>query len=203
MQESTIFMRLALGLAQVLAFYNLLLWVRIILSWFAPVSHLNQNSIFIILKKIVDPYLNLFRNVNLLKTKNIDFTPLLAFALLSVLQSILHLFGTTGQITFYIVLALILNTLWGYLISPFLVIITIIIVIRLILCFKKGPNTITLIRTLESIIGGFLSWIQKVFFSSKIVSDRKLLIVSTIFCILVYITTRTVVTYLISYLINL
>jgi len=196
-------MKIALGIAQILAVYNLLIWIRILMSWFAPVSHISKSSFFIILKKIVDPYLNLFRNVNLLKTNNIDFTPLLAFALLSVIQSILNLFGATGELSLYVILALIINTLWSYIFSPFFLIFTTIIIIRLVLCFKKGSNTITLIRTLENIIGGYLNWIQKVFFLSKIVSDRLLLITSTIITVIFYLLTRTLISYIISYLLNL
>lgn len=203
MQESTILMKTALAIAQLLAFYNLLIWIRILISWFAPISQINQSSFFIILKKIVDPYLDLFRNVNLLKTQNIDFTPLLAFALLSVIQSILNLFGATGSISLSIVLALIINTLWSYLFSPFFLIFTTMIVIRLILCFKKGQNTIAFIRTIENVIGGYLNWVQKVFFFSKIVSDRLLLIVSTTVTIIFYFLTKTVITYIISYLLNM
>lgn len=202
MQETTFVMNVALVIAQILAFYNLLIWIRILMSWFAQVSNMNQSSFFVILKKIVDPYLNLFRNVNLLKTNNMDFTPLLAFALLSVIQSILNLFGATGEISLNVVLALIINTLWSYLLSPFFLIFTTIIIIRLVLCFKKGSNTINLIRTLENIIGGYLNWIQKVFFFSKIVSDRLLLITSTIMTIIFYLLTRTVITYIIDYLLR-
>lgn len=202
-QESTVLMKAALVFAQIIAIYNLLIWIRIIFTWFTSFSPMTNNGFYNILKQIVDPYLNLFRNVNFLKTKSIDFTPLLAFALLSVVQSILRLYGATGEITLFLILALILNTLWSYLISPFLLILTILIIVRLVLCFKKGPNTISFIRGIENIIGGFLNWIQKIFFFSKIVSDRTLLITSTVFTILVYLLTRAVITGLISYLISL
>lgn len=203
MQETTIFMQVSLVLAQILSFYNLLIWIRILLSWFGSMSHINQSAILIYLKKIVDPYLNLFRNVKILKTQNIDFTPLLAFALLSIIQSILTLFGTTGEISLYIIVALILNTLWSYLLSPFFFIFTAIIIIRLVLCYKRSPNTINFIRSLERIIGGYLNWVQKVFFFGKIISDRILLIVSTAVTILFYLLTRTIITYIITYLLSL
>jgi YggT family protein len=202
-QESTILMKVALVLAQVLTFYNLLIWIKIIMSWFSPFSNLNRSPVVQFLNKIVDPYLNLFRNAKALKTQTIDFTPLLAFALISILQSILNLYGTTGSITLNVVLALIISTLWSYLISPFFIILIALIGVRLFLCFKRGPNSITLIRSIERIIGGFLNWIQKVFFFSKIVSDRTLLIASTIFSIFSYIVVKQFITYLISYLVNL
>lgn len=201
-QESTLLMKIALVIAQLLTFYNLLIWIRIILSWFSSLSNLNNSSVVQLLNKIVDPYLNLFRNVNILKTNNIDFTPLLAFALISVLQSLFSMFGSTGTITLYVVLALILNTLWAYLISPFFVILIILLIIRLVLCYKRGPNSINLIRGLENIIGGFLNWIQKVFFFSKIISDRTLLITSTVFSIFSYIILKQLLNYLIAYLLN-
>jgi len=202
MQESTLLMKIALVIAQLLTFYNLLIWIKIILSWFSSLSNLNNSSVVQILNRIVDPYLNLFRNVKFLKTNNIDFTPLLAFALISVLQSLFSMFGATGTITLSLVLALIINTLWAYLISPFFVILIILLVVRLVLCYKRGPNSIALIRGLENIIGGFLNWIQKVFFFSKIVSDRTLLITSTAFSIFSYFVLKQLINYLIAYLLN-
>jgi YggT family protein len=202
-QESTYLMKAAIVMAQILAIYNLLLWVRIIFSWFSSFSNMRQNKLIQYIQLIVDPYLNLFKNIKFLKTNNMDFTPLLAFAVLSVVQSILNLFGATGELTLVLVIVLAINTLWSYLISPFFFILTIMLVIRLVLCFKKSANSINLIHGIENIIGGFMNWIQKVFFFSKVVSDRTLIIASLVFTILVYIVTRQAITYLLSYLLNL
>lgn len=202
-QEPTLLMKSALVFAQIIAFYNLLIWIRIIVSWLSPTTGLKQNSFFQMLGRIVDPYLALFKNVNFLKTSSLDFTPLLAFAVLSVFQSILSLFGSTGSITLYLILAVLINTLWSYIVSPFFIILIVLILVRLFLCFKKNANTINLIRGIEKIIGGYLNWIQKIFFFSKIVADRTLLIVSAIFSILSFIFIKQIITFIISYLISL
>jgi len=203
MRETTIYMQPALILAQVVSIYNILIWIRILLTWIAPMSNISNSSFYNILKQIVDPFLNLFRNVKVLKTQRMDFTPLLAFAVLSIFQSILSLFGSTGELSLFIVLALIINTLWTYFISPLFIILIGLIVFRLILCYRKGPSTITMIRSIENILSGYLDWMQKIFFVGRIVSDRLLLIVSSIVTIFIYIITRTAIVYIVNTLVNL
>ncbi len=203
MRETTIFMQTALILAQVISIYNILIWIRIILTWVAPMTNISNSSFYNILKQVVDPFLSLFRNVKFLKTQRMDFTPLLAFAVLSIVQSILSLFGSTGSISLGIVLALIINTLWTYFLSPLCIILIGLIIFRLVLCYRKGPNTITMIRSIESIISSYLDWMQKIFFVGRIVSDRLLLIVSTIVTTLLYLLTRTAIVYIVNSLVNL
>lgn len=203
MRETTILMQTALILAQIISVYNILIWIRIILTWVAPMTNIQNSSFYNILKQVVDPFLNIFRNVNFLKSKRMDFTPLLAFAVLSIIQSILSLFGSTGEISLGIVLALIINTIWTYFISPLFIILIGLIIFRLVLCYRKGPNTITMIRSVENIISGYLDWMQKIFFVGRIVSDRLLLIVSTIITLLIYLLSRTAIIYIVNTLVSL
>jgi YggT family protein len=66
--------------------YNVLLIVRILLSWFPTAGWAYQIMSF--LSPITDPYLNIFRSI-IPPLGGIDFSPILAFILLNVIQSLL------------------------------------------------------------------------------------------------------------------
>lgn len=74
------------ALIQFLAIYNVLLVVRILLSWFPNIDF--SNPPFSILSQLTDPYLNIFRSL-IPPIGGLDFSPFLAFILLNVLQTVL------------------------------------------------------------------------------------------------------------------
>jgi YggT family protein len=71
-------------LVRFLEIYNILLVVRILLTWFQTANWAYQIMAF--LSPITDPYLNIFRSI-IPPLGGIDFSPILAFILLHVLQS--------------------------------------------------------------------------------------------------------------------
>lgn len=73
-------------LVNFLQIYTILLIVRILLSWFQGVGWAYQAMSF--LSPITDPYLNVFRSF-IPPLGGIDFSPILAFMLLSFIQQIL------------------------------------------------------------------------------------------------------------------
>ncbi len=66
-----------------ISIYLLLLFVRVILTWFPNIDWYRQP--FVALSQVTDPYLNLFRNI-LPPLGGMDFSPMLAFLALSLLQ---------------------------------------------------------------------------------------------------------------------
>lgn len=75
------------SLANFLNIYLLLIFVRILLTWFPTVEWMNQVAGF--LSPITDPYLNIFRSF-IPPIGGLDLSPLLAII---VLQLIAGLFG--------------------------------------------------------------------------------------------------------------
>ncbi len=66
--------------------YNILLIIRVLLTWFPNISWYNQP--FAALSQITDPYLNLFRSI-IPPLGGMDFSPLLAFLVLQLVGSFL------------------------------------------------------------------------------------------------------------------
>ena len=75
------------ALASFISIYLVLLIVRVLLSWFPNVDW--SNPAFSALSQITDPYLNLFRSV-IPPLGGIDFSAILAFIVLQVVQSALN-----------------------------------------------------------------------------------------------------------------
>ena len=196
-QPITAFMAFANFLAALIAFYTLLIWIRIIISW---IKTDGQTPLAHILGKIVDPYLRWFRGIKALVRPRFDLTPLVALALLSVIQSLLRLFGAHGTITVAMVIALLLQTLYNYLVHPIFLFFFILLAIRLFFCFKRSIHSITYISMLDSIIGGFLDWTQRTFFTNQVVNDRKLVIASLITLIVAWSGTSILLRFIIGFL---
>ncbi|ESA32360.1 integral membrane protein [Leptolyngbya sp. Heron Island J] len=74
------------ALASFISIYLVLLIVRVLLSWFPNVDW--SNPAFSALSQITDPYLNIFRSV-IPPLGGIDFSAILAFIVLQVVQSAL------------------------------------------------------------------------------------------------------------------
>jgi YggT family protein len=63
--------------------YLLLLFIRVILTWFPNINWYNQP--FAALSQVTDPYLNLFRSI-IPPLGGLDFSPMLGFLVLTILQ---------------------------------------------------------------------------------------------------------------------
>ena len=64
--------------------YLVLLFIRILLSWFPQINWFDQP--FSILSQLTDPYLNIFRSI-IPPLGGLDFSAILAIVLLQVIQS--------------------------------------------------------------------------------------------------------------------
>jgi len=200
---SNVFMTIASILASLLSFYSLLIWLRIVLTWIKVPGQMQENPLAHYLGKIVDSYLSWFKGITSLRRSRFDLTPLVALAALSVVQSMLRLYGSYGKLTVGMVFALVIQTLWSYLVSPIFWFVIILLGIRLVFCYRRSPQSIGYITMLDSMIGGVLNWVQNLFYPKKAINDRQLVITSLIFFIALYVVTSLVLRFLIGFFANL
>ncbi|MDD3056956.1 MAG: YggT family protein [Sphaerochaeta sp.] len=200
---SNVFMTIASILASLLSFYSLLIWLRIVLTWIKVPGQMQENPLAHYLGKIVDPYLSWFKGISSLRRSRFDLTPLVALAALSVVQSMLRLYGSYGKLTVGMVFALVLQTLWSYLVSPIFWFVIILLGIRLVFCYRRSPQSIGYITMLDSMVGGVLNWVQNLFYPKKAINDRQLVITSLIFFIALYVASSLVLRFLIGFFANL
>jgi YggT family protein len=76
----------AQSLVTFLQFYLVLLFIRILLSWFPTINWLTPP--FSWLSQVTDPYLNLFRSI-IPPLGGIDFSPMLAIFVLSIVSQLI------------------------------------------------------------------------------------------------------------------
>jgi len=175
-------------LAFILSIYNMLIIVRILLLWIRiPQMNLSTSGISGFLEKVVDPYLGIFKRISILHTGRLDFTPLAALMVLSILQRILQTYALTGDMTFGYILAIILQSLWYSIGSFVLGLLCILLGIRLFFCYRKTVNSIQYISMLNNWLNRIVDPIHRVVFGGKEVSDRLLYLVALILMVLLYV----------------
>lgn len=124
-------------LSGALSIYTLICFVYIFMSWF-PGARYTKFGNFI--ASICEPYLGLFSRFRFLRIGNIDFSPIISIGLLSIVSSILGRIQATGRIWFGSILGDIVYMIWN-IVSVFLVIFTILILVRwIVLLVNKGQT---------------------------------------------------------------
>ncbi len=122
-------------LSAIIIIYTILCLIAIFITWI-PGAKFTKFGKFI--SAITDPYLRLFSRRGWLRFGNIDFSPIIAIAILSVLSSILGGITTTGRLYFGGILATILGMIWSVS-SSILTIFFLLIFIRwIVLLINKG-----------------------------------------------------------------
>jgi YggT family protein len=92
--------------------YSILLFVRIVLTWFPGAQYGRAVDL---LCRITDPYLNWFRRFRFLRVANMDLSPVLAIAALSVANTLFLTLARFGRITLGIILSLLCSVIWSIL----------------------------------------------------------------------------------------
>eukprot|EP00238_Polyblepharides_amylifera_P001430 CAMPEP_0196571748 /NCGR_PEP_ID=MMETSP1081-20130531/1878_1 /TAXON_ID=36882 /ORGANISM="Pyramimonas amylifera, Strain CCMP720" /LENGTH=118 /DNA_ID=CAMNT_0041888803 /DNA_START=415 /DNA_END=771 /DNA_ORIENTATION=+ len=75
------------AVASFIKLYLLLLFLRVLLTWFPNVNWMGQP--WVTLRQVTDPYLNLFRNLIPPVMGQIDLTPIFGFIVLQFLAQVL------------------------------------------------------------------------------------------------------------------
>ena len=85
------FILLCKALANFLAFYTLILFVRVLLTWFPNIDW--DKNPWLTLRQITDPYLNIFRNLVPPLMGQIDLTPIVGFLVMQYITSFIKFLG--------------------------------------------------------------------------------------------------------------
>ena len=129
-------MTASLFLARLIEVYSFLIWIRIIVSWVRPYPRPGSYTYY--MAKAVDPFLGLFRSSKA-RIGVLDFSPIIAIGLLSVVQTLLSVYGNYGFLTLGIILANIIIAFWSYGISIFLFFSIIMLIFKTIAAFSHNP----------------------------------------------------------------
>ncbi len=90
--------------------YIILIFIRLILSWF---DHAVPGRSMSLLYRITDPYLGWFRRFSFLQTEFMDFSPIIALAVLALINNVFLMLAIYGRISIGIILSLLVTSLWS------------------------------------------------------------------------------------------
>ena len=151
-------------LAGIISVYMVLIFIRILLTWF-PGADFGRPYTF--LCGICDPYLNWFRRFRFSRNSPIDFSPIIALAVLSLVHNILLRWGKIGRISIAMVAALLLNALWTVL-SWVLGFFIVVLFLRMIAFLINANIYAPFWRFIDFIAQPVMYRISRIFFPTRI-----------------------------------
>jgi len=158
-------MRFVFGiLALITGIYSLIIFIRIIFSWFGSMVYGKPVEI---INKITDPYLDWWREKLRLNVGGFDFSVIPAVVFLSFIQNIFQILSVSERITIGFLLAQILLSLWN-IFSFIIVFFIIVIVIRAIGYLLNGSMYSPFWSFIDSISEPLLYRMNRIFFGKKI-----------------------------------
>jgi YggT family protein len=160
-------------LAGAAGIYMLLIFIRIILSWFGNARFGRPVEI---LGRVTDPYLNWWRRFPL-RAGFLDLSPILGMAALSLVQTIFSTIAYYGSISLGIILAIALTSLWSV-ISFFLGFCALALALRLFAYLSNRNMYSGFWRIVEAIAQPVLYRISRIIFGNRLVNYRTGMIVA-------------------------
>ena len=207
--------------AMILGLFSTLILIRIIVSWAVLIkrrggwgagAYYNGDqgengsvleSADTILGKLCDPYLNMFKGVKSLRRSALDFTPVLALVILNMVKSILSLISKVQDVTIWLVIAIIIESLWSSLISFLLILLLVVLIVRFFLGKSNSAEVNNIINAIDPILDAPVGRVYKLFFRKSKVDDQKLVLASIIFYAVVYVALKFGIEALVKFLVNL
>jgi len=124
-------------IAAILNLYSILCIIRVFMTW---IPGLKFTAFGKFMSKITDPYMNLFKSMRFLTIGYVDFSPIVAIGILSLLSSIFARIANTGRIYLGGILGSVIYMIWN-LFSTIALVITVVIFIRWIVLLVNHGQT--------------------------------------------------------------
>jgi YggT family protein len=182
-------------LAALTGLYTLLIFVRVITSWFIGGHYSGYGRPLDLLRRVTDPYLSWWSRFSFLRAGHLDLSPIAGMAFLSLLQNIFSATAKTGQIRLGVILFIAFSSLWSalFFITSFFII---VLILRGI-AFITNRNVYSgFWRVVDTISQPVLYRITRIFFRSRIVNYLSGLILSILTLIFLLIAGGIAVRYL-------
>lgn len=187
-------------LASITTIYMILLFIRIMLTWFnGPVSLSRSIEL---LSRITDPYLQWFHRFPQLRTEVMDFSPVAALAVLALVNNIFLTIAVYGRITLGIILSMILSSLWSavaFVLSFFIV----ILALRFVAYVLGSNNVHPLWRAIDTLSKPVLYRVNRLIFRDRLVTYTTGILTTVLFLLALRIVGSIIVNFLSHFLIRL
>ena len=161
-------------LSTLLGLYSLLIFIRIILTWFRSAQYSGPAQM---LARITDPYLDWWRQNLKLRMGNLDFSSLAGIIALSVAQTICSSIARWGRITLGAILAICLSALWSA--ASFVLGLCFIVLLLRFFAYLSSRNIYSPFwKAIESVSRPLIYYINRIIFGKKIVGYMTGILVS-------------------------
>jgi YggT family protein len=165
----------------IISIYQVIIFVRIILTWFSR----EEDGVQAFLARITDPYLAWFRRFQILRFASVDLSPIAALGVLSLAGRVLSSIERYRRISIGIILALALQAIWGA-VSFILGFLMIILILRLIAHLFRFNTYNPFWRIIETISQAVLFRINRILFKDRIVNFMTGLLISIALLVISY-----------------
>ena len=175
-------------LSSVISIYMMIVFFRIILTWF---SWMRGGRLQEILAMVTDPYLNWFRRFPL-RLGFIDLSPIVALAVLSFLNRLFMTFAHHERVSLGIILMMIVQMAWGV-VSFILVFLIIVFVLRMVAYLANFNMYNPFWRIVGAVYQPVAYKINRIFFKDRIVAFTNSCLISVAFLGIVFLALRFLV----------
>jgi YggT family protein len=153
-------------LAGLTGLYTILIFIRVMLSWFSGVRYGKPAEI---LCRVTDPYLNFWRGIPGLRAGFLDLSPVAGMALLSLAQNIFSTVANYGRISLGIILAVTLSALWSA--ASFILGFFIVILVLRFVAYMTNRNIYGAFwRIIDTISQPLLYRVNRIIFGRRLVN---------------------------------
>lgn len=190
---------IARAVSALLSLYMLLIFIRILLTWFSGARY---GRAYEILAAITDPYLEWFRRNVPVRFGVLDFSPLVGILILGIIGTILSRIALVGTVTVGYVLAVLLSSIWSV-ISFFLMIFIVFAAVRVIGLIFNMDHRGRIWSIFEQFINPVLQQAVRPFLRGRFTSYRDSLFIFLAELIVLLVAGRFLIQFLISMVLKL
>jgi YggT family protein len=169
-------------LSAVVIVYMFVCAARVLMSW---LPNLDAGKGGRVLASLADPYLHWFRRFRLFSSKAFDFSPIIALAILAVVNELLTTVSYAWSISVGLVLGLLIGAAWSA-VSFVLLFFFVCSAVRLIAYAAHWNSLHPLWRVIDSIINPVLFKINRLVYRGRIVNYLQGLITGSLLLLLLW-----------------
>ncbi len=166
-------------LAAAFSIYSLMCAARIVLTWI-PGASVSAAGRF--LAAVCDPFLNFFR-VGWLRFGALDFSPLLALAVLSMVSYVMQALALGERLSAAVVLALLIQVAWQ-IAGAILIFLAAVLAVRLVVFLTGADRSSSLWAQIDVTLNPLVYSITKFFSGGRPVAYKNALILSLVLTVL-------------------
>ncbi|MBQ0165785.1 MAG: YggT family protein [Treponema sp.] len=185
-------------LASAISIYEILCLIYIVMGWFPNARYTRFGST---MRDICEPFLSFFRRFPL-RIGMLDFSPILAFAVLALASSIFGDIASYGVLRLGVLLSSLLQICWS-LFSSIITFFNIILAIRLVVHLAGKDFSSQIWRTLDGIISPVQSRISSLIFKNRFRTYRAQLAITLAVCIIVQVAGSWIIGFIATQLVKI